>query len=161
MFSFRKKIIYCCTKRVHTYTHGRQWASIRNNVERRAGCPFRSQQTRLNTLLMVSLIRTNWINVQEFVSASVLAGLRMEEIKGNKRDLYAFGMGEYVYVSIRMYVRMRVSGEKEQAREIEGGRKREESKGEESKTIGKWTSWAEREGTTWFVNAFIDRKSVV
>lgn len=32
---------------------------------------------RLNTLLMVSLIRTNWINVQEFVSASMLAGLRM------------------------------------------------------------------------------------
>lgn len=32
---------------------------------------------RLNTLLMVSLIRTNWINVQEFVSAPVLAGLRM------------------------------------------------------------------------------------
>lgn len=78
---------------------------------------------------MVSLIRTNWINVQEFVSqASVLAGLRMEEIKRNKRDLYAFGMSEYVYVSIRMYVRMRVSGEKEQAREIEGERKRERKK---------------------------------
>lgn len=37
---------------------------------------------------MASLIRTNWINVQEFVPASVPAGLRAEEIKGNKRDLY-------------------------------------------------------------------------
>lgn len=56
---------------------------------------------------MVSLIRTNWINVQEFVSASVLAGLRMEEIKGNKRDLYAFGMNEYVYVSVYVCVCVR------------------------------------------------------
>lgn len=30
----------------------------------------------------------------------MLAGLRMEEIKGNKRDLYTFGMSEYVYVLV-------------------------------------------------------------
>lgn len=65
--------------------------STKNNVERQVALQSRGNPTRLNRLLMVSLIRTNWINVQEFVLASVLAGegeLRMEEIKENKRDLY-------------------------------------------------------------------------
>lgn len=81
---------------------------------------------------MVSLIRTNWINVQEFVSASVLAGLRMEEIKGNKRDLYAFWMSEYVYMSVWMCVANvcirgegrseRDRGREEEIKEVKGKR---------------------------------------
>jgi len=74
---------------------------------------------------MVSLIRTNWINVQEFVSASMLAGLRMEEIKGNKRDLRVRDERVCVRVGPCVCARMHVSEEKEEAREIEGERRKE------------------------------------
>lgn len=51
-------------------------ASIKNWLDRDR-FDISENLARLNALLMVILIRTNWINVQEFVPASVLAGLRM------------------------------------------------------------------------------------
>lgn len=63
-------------KKLNIVVYNGNIASIKNWMGR--DCFDISENlARLNALLMVSLIRTNWINVQEFVPASVLVGLHM------------------------------------------------------------------------------------
>lgn len=65
----------------------------------------------------------------------------MEEIKGNKRDLYVRGERRApVSVFVCRCVSVRVPPKRMKEREREKERDEGTVKGKESKTIGKWTS---------------------